>query len=248
MREVNIKLILKLLTSGLMLLGLFLYVSLPAAAPDASAAGADLIRLHVLANSDSEADQALKHKVRDEIIKAMAPEFLASGDIDSARLIARANLDRIELIASRVIKAEGKDYPVTAEMGNFPFPTKHYGGFILPAGDYEAVRVVIGSGGGTNWWCVLFPPLCFVDMTRYLAAETYPTGLSDNLSTPEIDTAFAQRTEDTNNSPLTPTPDLYHLDGQETQIGTDINNVIVSEDDEYKVIFSFKFIEWLSRL
>lgn len=132
----------------------------------------NLIRLHVVANSDSAADQELKRKVRDGIIRYTEPAFIAAENQDSARLIARARLDGIKEIAAREIEAQGKTYPVRVELNSFPFPTKHYGPFILPAGDYEAVKVTIGAGGGTNWWCVLFPPLCFVDMSRATESES----------------------------------------------------------------------------
>lgn len=230
MRAVNIKLVYRILTGGFLLLGLLLYVSLPAAAPETTVPSAGLIRLHVLANSDSETDQALKRKVRDEIIQAMAPEFLASSDIDSARLTAQANLSRIKAIASRVILEEGKDYQVTAELDTFPFPTKHYGAFILPAGEYEAVRVVIGNGGGTNWWCVLFPPLCFVDMTRNATFATTAISITTNPSTPEVT-----------------------IDGQSAQTfddptAVDIYGKAVSEEDDGKVIFAFRLVELFRRL
>lgn len=130
-----------------------------------------LIRLHVVANSDSAPDQALKRQVRDKIVSDLRPELLGTENIDSARAIVTANLGRIREIAAREIKAQGKDYPVIVELASFPFPTKHYGSFVLPAGDYEAVRVVIGSGGGANWWCVLFPPLCFVNMSETTPAS-----------------------------------------------------------------------------
>ncbi len=150
---------------------LTLALTLKLNAQEKTYAASGLIRLHVVANSDSPADQEMKRAVRDDIINAIAPAFLETGDIDSARDVALANLNRIQDIASNRITAEGKDYPVKVELNSFAFPTKHYGPFVLPAGDYEAVRVLIGAGGGANWWCVLFPPLCFVDMSKTPAAK-----------------------------------------------------------------------------
>lgn len=153
--------------------------------PETVYASDNLIRLHVVANSDSAADQDLKRKVRDEIIRYTEPEFIIAENMDSARSIARANLDCIKEVAAREIKAQGRAYPVRVELDSFPFPTKHYGPFILPAGDYEAVKVTIGAGGGANWWCVLFPPLCFVDMSKLAESpRTEYDATGNNLSLP----------------------------------------------------------------
>jgi len=122
-----------------------------------------LIRLHVLANSDSARDQALKLLVRDKILEEMNQKFSESKSLTDSRRIVLDNLSRIEAIAKEALRAEGIDYPVRALYGIYEFPTRYYGGFALPAGRYEALRVVIGQGEGTNWWCVLFPPLCLVD-------------------------------------------------------------------------------------
>ncbi|WP_066634814.1 stage II sporulation protein R [Desulfolucanica intricata] len=125
----------------------------------------NLIRFHVIANSDTEADQALKLKVRDKVVQAMTPAFSQVDGIEEARLVVLEKKDMIKEIALEEIRNEGKDYPVSVNLGNYMFPTKSYGNLTLPAGKYEAVRVVIGEGNGANWWCVLFPPLCFVDLS-----------------------------------------------------------------------------------
>ncbi|MDD4170212.1 MAG: stage II sporulation protein R [Desulfotomaculaceae bacterium] len=138
-----------------------------------------LIRLHIVANSDCKGDQELKRKVRDEIIRGIAADFGEAESINTARSITLNKLDQIREIANREIRAEGKDYPVEVDYGKFAFPTKHYGPFILPAGDYESVQVVIGTGGGANWWCVLFPPLCFVDMTKEVTISPINVNATD---------------------------------------------------------------------
>ena len=123
----------------------------------------ELIRLHVLANSDSERDQYLKYQVRDAIIKEFADEFSRSQDIEMTREMLIQNLNLVEKVARDTLQRLNCDYTVEAQYGHFSFPTKFYGNFTLPAGEYEAVKVVIGQGKGANWWCVLFPPLCFVE-------------------------------------------------------------------------------------
>ena len=113
-----------------------------------------------MANSDSESDQALKLKVRDAILE-ISPEIF--GDTSSKQeAIKRAKADLPEIIAEaeRVIRAEGYNYSVRAEVVNDKFNTRIYENFTLPAGDYDAVRIIIGSGSGHNWWCVMFPALC----------------------------------------------------------------------------------------
>ncbi|SMB86821.1 stage II sporulation protein R [Desulfonispora thiosulfatigenes DSM 11270] len=121
-----------------------------------------LIRLHVLANSDSQADQDLKYKVKDEIVKQFGPRLANNKNIDETRAYLDEHLPEIEQVAKEKLISLGSDYDVHTEIGNFNFPTKYYGDFSLPAGEYEALRVVIGNGSGANWWCVLFPPMCFV--------------------------------------------------------------------------------------
>ena len=121
------------------------------------------IRLHILANSNTQEDQDLKYRVRDEIITAMREEFKESQSLEESRSILLNRLNYLEKIAGEYIGKEGYTYPVKAVYGNFNFPIKNYGAFTLPAGTYEAVRIIIGEGQGTNWWCILFPPLCVVN-------------------------------------------------------------------------------------
>ncbi|RKD33530.1 stage II sporulation protein R [Thermohalobacter berrensis] len=125
-----------------------------------------LIRFHVIANSDSPNDQALKRSVRDRILKKIKDKFNKVSSINESREIILNSLDDIEYIAENEVKSWGKNYDVNVYFGDYNFPTKSYGNFTLPAGKYEAVRVVIGEGKGENWWCVMFPPLCFIDVTH----------------------------------------------------------------------------------
>jgi len=137
----------------------------------------NLIRLHVIANSDTEEDQKLKRDVRDAIINYMKVELKDSKDLEQTRYIINRNINSIEKIAQNEIAKQGKNYSVKTTMGSYPFPTKAYGDINLPAGYYQALRVVIGQGEGANWWCVLFPPLCFVDATH----GTVPDSVKQNL-------------------------------------------------------------------
>ncbi|CAN7146585.1 stage II sporulation protein R [Paenibacillus sp. LjRoot153] len=121
------------------------------------------IRLRILANSDSAQDQALKREIRDAIIARMTEWVVGPHSLDEARAVVSAHLPEFDQLVGEMIASRGYNYPHTVELGVVPFPTKMYGNDVYPAGDYEALRVVIGSGEGQNWWCVLFPPLCFVD-------------------------------------------------------------------------------------
>ncbi|MCL5057487.1 MAG: stage II sporulation protein R [Actinobacteria bacterium] len=144
-----------------------------------------LIRFHVIANSDSYADQALKLRVRDEVVRAVGPVLKGSGNIEEARQRVDENIGLITSTAVTTINSSGCSYPVRVVHGNFQFPEKTYrvarggGGeedITLPAGEYEAVRVVIGEGRGANWWCVLFPPLCFVNPPEGEGGGSTPAG------------------------------------------------------------------------
>jgi len=144
----------------------------------------NLIRLHVIANSDSEEDQALKRDVRDAVIEFMQKRLKDVTDLEQAKTIINDDIDEIEKIAAGKVREYGKAYPVKAVLGKYPFPTKAYGDIALPAGNYQALRIIIGEGIGSNWWCVLFPPLCFVDVTHGTIPESVKEDLKNSL-TPE---------------------------------------------------------------
>lgn len=128
-----------------------------------------LIRFHVVANSDSDADQKLKWAVRDAILEDVAPKLAQSRSLQESRDLLNMMLPEMQSKAEKVVRDWGYSYPVKAEYGKAMFPTKSYGSLILPAGEYEAVRILIGDAAGANWWCVLFPPLCFVDIEQATA-------------------------------------------------------------------------------
>lgn len=137
--------------------------------------GRKVIRLHVIANSDSPEDQALKLRVRDRVL-ARAQEILEqSADMEQAEQALTAALAELTREARETLAAEGCAQPVQARLEPAEFPTKDYDGFSLPAGKYLALRVIIGQGAGQNWWCVVFPPLCLGSVTETVE-ETACTG------------------------------------------------------------------------
>lgn len=137
-----------------------------------------VLRLHVLANSDSEADQALKLKVRDSVLEAASAILEGCPDRETAEQRLSAALPEIEDAARARIAAEGETQTVTAELRPTVFPTREYEDFTLPAGEYLALRVVLGEGEGHNWWCVVFPPLC-AETTSSLSQTAMAAGLTE---------------------------------------------------------------------
>ncbi|MGN0443252.1 MAG: stage II sporulation protein R [Acutalibacteraceae bacterium] len=135
----------------------------------------NVLRLHVIANSDSEEDQKLKLAVRDAVLFAGSPLFDGEVNTKNATEIAKSETEYLEQAAQAVIDEQGFDYGVKIEVGKSRFPTRVYEDVTLPAGEYTAVRVILGKGEGHNWWCVMFPPMC-------LSAAEGDVTLSDVLS------------------------------------------------------------------
>lgn len=135
-----------------------------------------VVRLHILANSDSEEDQALKLQVRDAVLERAEEILERAHDRSAAEEDLREALPELREIALETVAAQGYDYDVTAELTDAAFPTREYDGFTLPAGEYLALRLVIGAGEGHNWWCVVFPPLC-AQTTTDVAQTAMAAGL-----------------------------------------------------------------------
>lgn len=130
-----------------------------------------IIRFHVRANSDSDADQALKLKVKDKVVAYLTESMKASDSKTDSITYIENHLDEITAVADTTIQEEGYDYKATAYMTNEFFPTKVYGDVTIPCGNYDAFRIDIGSSSGQNWWCVLYPPLCFVEGSYGVATD-----------------------------------------------------------------------------
>lgn len=131
----------------------------------------EVFRFHVLANSDSDEDQALKMQVKEAVIAYMQEEIPDSDSVETTKEWARSHLDAIVNLAKTVIREEGYDYPVMAEVTTCDFPDKTYGDITFPSGRYEALRIEIGEANGQNWWCVLYPNLCFIDAVHAVVPE-----------------------------------------------------------------------------
>lgn len=154
-----------------------------------------LIRFHVVANSDLETDQKVKLKVRDAILKEIGPKLSKSKSREESLNILKVNASRIEQISDSVLKKDGKTYTASAQIGDFTFPIKSYGSITLPEGEYKALKVVLGEGEGKNWWCVMFPPLCFIDITRGLTTEETDDELKKVLDDEEMESITAFKPE-----------------------------------------------------
>ena len=158
----------------------------------------NVFRLHVLANSDTIEDQNLKYKVRDSLLKYMREICGNCKNKQEAISLVEKNKENFKQIALDTIRSEGYSYDVNINIGNFEFPTKDYGDISLPAGYYDALRVEIGEAKGHNWWCVMFPPLCFVDISSGVVPDESKELLENNLSEEE----FALISENDNNTEI----------------------------------------------
>lgn len=131
----------------------------------------EAIRLRILANSDSKKDQEIKHRVRDAVNAEISKWVEDLTSIDEARNLIQERLPQIQKLAEQVVREHNVNHQVKVDFGMISFPTKLYGEYLYPAGKYEAILVTIGKGKGSNWWCVLYPPLCFLDFSSGTAVS-----------------------------------------------------------------------------
>ena len=172
----------------LILLSLFILISAISYVDAVSNNIADSVfRLHVIANSNSKEDQELKLKVRDELLSYMNIISKDSTSKQEAMQIANEHKEEFTQIAKKVIKENGYNYTVNVQIGKADFPTKYYGDITLPAGTYDALKVQIGEAKGQNWWCVMFPPLCFVDVSTGIVPDNSKQELKQSLDNEEYD-------------------------------------------------------------
>ncbi len=154
----------------------------------------EIIRFHVLANSDREEDQELKIKVKDAVLEMLEQKLKDASGIEETREILKNCLNEIKETAEYVIEKDGYDYPVTVKLEPYEFPIKTYGDCTFPAGTYEALRVCIGKAEGKNWWCVVFPNLCFTDTIHAVLPEEEKQELKNVLSEEEYEYLFEEET------------------------------------------------------
>ncbi|WJQ00281.1 stage II sporulation protein R [Geobacillus stearothermophilus] len=159
----------------------------------------EAIRLRILANSDADKDQQLKRKVRDAVNAQINGWVAELTSVDEAKRVIRSHLPEIEQTVARVLREEQSSQSYHVQFGSVQFPTKVYGNYVYPAGTYDALLITLGEGKGANWWCVLFPPLCFLDFSNgdavMMAANRSPAGTNEPVSAESVRSMEAGSTQ-----------------------------------------------------
>lgn len=150
-----------------------------------SAIAQKILRFHVIANSDGDRDQEVKERVRDAIGAQMGPYLEQVENIEETRQIVENHMDEIVEVAEETLLAYGYDYGATAALVHTEFPEKSYGSYTFPAGEYEALQVILGEGKGHNWWCVLYPNMCFRGSIYEIIEDSAGEALREVLTTEE---------------------------------------------------------------
>ena len=209
-----------------------------------------LIRFHVIANSDKDEDQNLKLEVKNKVIDYLYPYLNASQSLDESRKIINDKMYEVKNLAEQVIKDNNYKYGVKVELSRENFPEKSYGKITLPQGNYEAFRIIIGAGQGKNWWCVMFPPLCFVDETKaeveYDKTENRLNSKKDSFDLKinlNSDEAKSENADIQNNNKKDLEKSLDKQDNNEKELDKQENNKAENKDDvqiKLKIVEIFK--------
>ncbi|WP_456273043.1 stage II sporulation protein R [Bacillus sp. AK031] len=211
----------------------------------------EAIRLRILADSDREEDQAVKRMIRDRVNEEITAWVESLTSLDDARSTIKAGLPELQGIAEEVMKEQGLDQTVNVEFGKVDFPTKLYGQFLYPAGEYEAILITLGSGKGANWWCVLYPPLCFLDFSNGTAVQS--PGFETKAEASELETEaggqVAEEPVEVQPSEKTKIsePGGQVVDKQETKMTATEEQLFVKEE-ESEVEVRFFVVEFLKGL
>lgn len=238
----------------------------------------EAIRLRILANSDADKDQQLKRKVRDAVNAQINGWVAELTSVDEAKRVIRSHLPEIEQTVARVLRQEQSSQSYHVQFGSVQFPTKVYGNYVYPAGTYDALLITLGEGKGANWWCVLFPPLCFLDFSNgdavMMAANRSPAGTNEPVSAESVRSMEAGSTQNSKaveaeaeakrsgeqdepkeeRDAMAETEDRavpsIHADGEKDKGDTDSqeSSFDVMAEPEQPVKVKFFFKEWFSHL
>ena len=152
-----------------------------------------ILRFHILANSDSDKDQKVKEKVRDAIGNYLAPQLEEARDLSDTKNIVTRHMDEIVTVAEETLEKEGYSYGASARLATVDFPVKTDGSYTFPAGEYEALEITLGEGNGHNWWCVLYPNMCFQGTVYEVVEEEADEALREVLTPEEYADVFNER-------------------------------------------------------
>jgi stage II sporulation protein R len=198
----------------------------------------EAIRLRILANSDKGSDQALKRQVRDAVNAKITVWVKDLTSIKEARIVIKSKLPELQATAEEVVKQQGSEQAVNVKFGKVQFPTKLYGEFLYPAGEYEAILITLGEGKGANWWCVLFPPLCFLDFSNGVAVSK---GFEDKKE-------VTSEKQDKQQSVVTTTSAQSNLKKEPSELQPKKDAPVYTKEDEQPIKVKFFMVELWEKL
>lgn len=230
-------------------LGTILNLYMPkteAVAKDSIVIPAEAIRLRILANSDSAQDQEIKRKVRDAVNAQITLWVQDLTSLDKAKTVITSKLPEVQDIAEKVVVEQGSTQSVNVEFGKVQFPTKLYGEFLYPAGEYQAILITLGEGTGANWWCVLYPPLCFLDFSNGVAVQS--DGFEDKVYAAENEAPVAEAAEELEKVEATVTTPVKNLNAKKEQIKVEEQVEEEVEVEEVKQVVVEKQVKEVKRV